>query len=292
VQNSIYVWAALHRRHHQFVDDVDSDPYSIGRGFWFAHIGWMLRRHPSGEPDFRTVRDLERDPLVVFQHRHYAPIAIGVNVLVPALAGLAVGDLWGTLLLAGVLRLVINHHVTFFVNSLAHWWGARPYTDSNSARDNPVIALLTYGEGYHNFHHCFASDYRNGVRWWHWDPTKWLIYALSRIGLAHRLRVTPSIRIEHARLDMQFKRTRERIAQSAARGHALAHLREVLTREYEAFTTTLAEWSAAREAWLVATRERVAEQIASFDFKAYTREIELRLREQRRRLEYLSLQIA
>jgi stearoyl-CoA desaturase (delta-9 desaturase) len=294
IQNSILAWAAGHRPHHRYVDEVDRDPYSIRRGFWFAHIGWMLRRYPSGEPDYGTVRDLERDPIVAFQHRHYLPIVLGMNIGLPLLAGFAAGDVWGTLLLAGVLRIVINHHVTFFINSLAHWWGERPYSDQNSARDNPVLAFLTYGEGYHNFHHHFASDYRNGVRWWQWDPTKWLIYALSRVGLAHRLRITPAVRIEHARLDMQFRRTQARLAERAAHGHGhtLAHLKEVVAREYEAFTTTLAEWSAARDAWVTATRERVAEHLAHFDFKAYTREVEARLRAQRRRLEFLSLEIA
>jgi len=302
IQNSILVWAAGHRPHHRFVDDEDKDPYSIRRGFWFAHIGWMLRRYPSGEPDFKYVRDLERDPIVTFQHRHYVAIVLVMNIGVPLLAGWAAGEVWGTLLLAGVLRLVINHHVTFFINSLAHYWGDRPYTDDNTARDNAALAFLTYGEGYHNFHHHFAHDYRNGIRWWQWDPTKWLIFLLAQLGLAQKLRVTPAIAIEQARIDMQFKRTQARLAQKAASGdrqHALAPLRELITREYDAFTATLAEWSAAREAWMSTTRERVAEtrerfveQFAHVDIKAFAREIEERLRAQRRRLELLTLQIA
>ena len=73
----------------------------------------------------------------------------------------------------------MSHHFTFFINSLAHMWGSRPYTEENTARDNAVLALVTFGEGYHNFHHIFAHDYRNGVRWWQWDPTKWLIASCS-----------------------------------------------------------------------------------------------------------------
>ena len=103
-------------------------------------------------------------------------------------------------MLAGVLRLVVNHHVTFFINSLAHGWGQQPYTDQNTSRDNPILAFFTYGEGYHNFHHLFASDYRNGIRWWQWDPTKWLIRSMSMMGLASKLRITPSVAIEQARL--------------------------------------------------------------------------------------------
>lgn len=294
IQNSIYIWAAGHRPHHRHVDDVDRDPYSVRRGLWFSHIGWMLRRHESGEPDFSYVKDLARDPIVMFQHRHYVPLVLVMNFGPVLLAGWAAGDVWGTLLLAGVLRLVINHHVTFFINSLAHFWGSQPYTDENTARDNPVLAFLTYGEGYHNFHHRFTHDYRNGIRWWHWDPTKWLIRALSFVRLTNKLRITPAITIEQARLDAQFKRARERVDRNAgtADHSTLVHLREKIAHEYDAFLATLAEWSAARDAWMAATRERVVEQLERVDFKPFAREIEARLRAQRRRLELLTLQLA
>src|SRR5262249_53937115 len=120
IQNSIYIWAAGHRPHHRFVDDIDRDPYSIRRGMWFSHMAWMLSRYESGEPDFKYVKDLERDPIVMFQHRHYVPIVLAMNIVLPVLVGWLSGDVFGTVLLAGLLRLVINHHVTFFINSLAH----------------------------------------------------------------------------------------------------------------------------------------------------------------------------
>jgi stearoyl-CoA desaturase (Delta-9 desaturase) len=296
IQNSILVWTAGHRPHHRFVDDAASDPYSARRGLWYSHIGWMLRRYPAAIPDFKYVKDLQRDPLVVFQHAHYVPIVLAMNIALPALVGWLSGDLWGTVLLAGLLRLVVNHHVTFFINSLAHYWGEQPYTDENSSRDNPVLALFTYGEGYHNFHHLFAHDYRNGIRWWHWDPTKWLIRALSFAGLTSKLRTTPEIDIERARLAMQFKRAEERLALEAARGErpVLIQMQVRIEREYEAFLATLAEWSTAREAWVTATRRKMADQIERMDadLKACARDIEARLREQRRRLEQLTLQLA
>ena len=295
IQNSILVWSAGHRPHHRFVDD-EADPYSARRGLWYSHIGWMLRRYPAAMPDFKYVADLQRDPLVVFQHRYYVPIVLAMNIALPAMVGWLAGDLWGTVLLAGLLRLVVNHHFTFFINSLAHRWGTQPYTDANTSRDNPVLALVTYGEAYHNFHHLFAHDYRNGIRWWQWDPTKWLIRALSWVGLTSKLRSTPEVDIERARLAMQFKRAEARLAQEAARGDrpALVQLREKLEAEYEAFTATLAEWSAAREAWMAATRQKMADQLdrVDADIKAYTRDIEARLRAQRRRLERLTLQLA
>jgi stearoyl-CoA desaturase (Delta-9 desaturase) len=290
IQNSIYIWAAGHRPHHRFVDDEELDPYSSRRGMWFAHIGWMLRKYASGIPDFKYVKDLQRDPIVMFQHRHYVAIVLAMNIGLPLLLGVISGDIWGMLLLAGVLRLVINHHVTFFINSLAHGWGRQPYTDKNTARDNPVLALLTYGEGYHNFHHLFAHDYRNGVRWWQWDPTKWLIRSMAWLGLASKLRMTPAIAIERARLDMQFSRAQAHVERKAANGErGLAELREFVAREYEAFTATLAEWAAIRDGWVANTREQFAERIAEgldrIDFSVYAREIERRFRAQRRRLE-------
>ena len=290
IQNSIYIWAAGHRPHHRFVDDEMRDPYSSRRGLWYSHIGWMLRKYPEGEPDFKYVKDLERDPIVMFQHNHYVPLVLAMNIGLPVVVGLISGDLFGTVMLAGLLRLVVNHHVTFFINSLAHGWGRQPYTDQNTSRDNPILALLTYGEGYHNFHHLFATDYRNGIRWWQWDPTKWLIRGMSLVGLASKLRITPSVAIEQARLDMQFNRAQASVAKHAERGDGFAaELRDFVTREYDAFTATLAEWSATRDAWITATREQVAEQLERIDFTAYAREVEQRLRAQRRRLERMLL---
>jgi stearoyl-CoA desaturase (delta-9 desaturase) len=300
VQNSILIWCAGHRPHHKFVDDNDQDPYSAKRGFWFSHIGWMIRSYPSGEPDFSYVRDLERDPIVTFQHRYYVPVVLAMNFGLTALVGWLSGDLWGTLLLAGFLRLVVNHHATFFINSLAHYWGTQPYTDENTARDNPIIAFFTYGEGYHNFHHIFTHDYRNGIRWYDYDPTKWLIRSLAFVGLAHKLRETPAVTIERAKLDMQFKRAHARLEKGATRsGFDLAAMRERVQKEYEAFSATLAEWSAAREQLAntakeraVAARDRVAKTLEGVDFQAYAREIERRLREQRRRVQLLTAQMA
>ncbi len=240
LQNSILVWASDHRRHHRHVDDNDQDPYSAGRGLWFSHMGWMLRHYRSSESDFSNARDLQRDPVVIWQHRHYVPLTLLMNLGLPLLLGIWHGDIIGTLLLVGLLRLVINHHVTFFINSLAHFWGSRPYTESNSARDNGFLAFLTYGEGYHNFHHIFQTDYRNGIRWWQWDPTKWMINLCSRLGLAGNLNRVPDFKIQRALLDTEFERARAHLenAQNSA------SLREVLEREYQEFTESINQWTA------------------------------------------------
>lgn len=206
VQNSALHWACDHRIHHQHVDNNDKDPYSAKRGFWYSHIGWMLRDYKINPmTDYQNVRDLKRNKIVMWQHKHYLSLTLATNFGIPLLLGWFHGDVIGMLLLVGVLRLVISHHTTFFINSLAHIWGKRPYTDDNTARDNGFLALLTYGEGYHNFHHIFENDYRNGVKWWHYDPTKWFIKTCSYLKLTSNLKKCSEIRIEKARADMLLK---------------------------------------------------------------------------------------
>ena len=295
LQNSALVWCSSHRVHHLHVDHVDKDPYSASRGFWFSHIGWMLRYYPSGNPDFSNARDLERDPLLAFQQRHYLMIALAVNFGLTFAAGLLTGDFWGTFILAGLLRVVISHHFTFLINSLAHMWGTRPYTDENSARDNPVLAFLTHGEGYHNFHHIFAHDYRNGVRWWQWDPTKWLVAGMQYLGLARSLKRTPAFQIQRALLAMQFQRAQEKLANSAlaVRGRAnVDSLRERIAQEYESFLSAVSEWARVKETLYAEKKRSVIEQWEQASFQKQLREIETALKMQRRRLRILYAQLA
>ena len=291
LQNSALRWSANHRAHHRFVDDNQRDPYSARRGFWFSHIGWMLRDYASGEPDFRLVQDLRRDRLVMWQHNHYLAIALSMNLGLPLLIGWLVGDVWGVFLLGGILRLVASHHFTFFINSLAHIWGLQPYTDQNTARDNGVVALLTYGEGYHNFHHMFAHDYRNGVRWWQFDPSKWFIAAMSWLGLARKLKREPWFRIQRALLHMQFQRTENRLAQAAPQPQ-WEQVRRCVAEEYEAFLKAIAEWTQLREQRLSDTRRAVMQRWERLELQARVRELERGLQQQLRRMRLLQAQLA
>ncbi|OZB04641.1 MAG: acyl-CoA desaturase [Idiomarina sp. 34-48-12] len=207
VQNSALHWSSDHREHHKHVDDNDKDPYSAKRGFWYSHIGWMLREYQASRySNYDNAKDLQKDPIVMWQHRNYLMLTLVTSIGWPIALGLMLGDVWGAIILVGFARLVINHHTTFFINSLAHIWGKQTYTDRNTARDNGVLALLTFGEGYHNYHHIFSADYRNGIRWWHFDPTKWLIRACSWVGLTSNLKRTNGYQVEKARLEMQFKK--------------------------------------------------------------------------------------
>jgi stearoyl-CoA desaturase (delta-9 desaturase) len=125
-------------------------------------------------------------------------------------SGLGWGDWYGGYFIAGVARLVFVHHSTFFVNSLAHYAGDATYTDGHTARNSVITALLTVGEGYHNFHHEFPADYRNGVEHWQYDPTKWVIRAMAFLGLTYDLKRFPAEAIVKGQLQMRQKRLDER----------------------------------------------------------------------------------
>lgn len=286
IQNSILVWCARHRIHHREVDNNDKDPYSIGRGFWFAHIGWMLKDYESGKLDYSVVPDLKRDPVVMWQHKYYWPLVIVTNLILPLAAGWLVGDIWGVFLLAGILRLVISHHATFFINSLAHMWGSRPYTDENSARDNWFIAIVTYGEGYHNFHHLFQNDYRNGVRWWQYDINKWFISACAWAGLAKNLRRTPDFKIQRARLDMVFKRAQRNTDAETVN----PRWRELLEKEYEQFKEIVGEWQQLQMERVQLGRQKIADAIDQSALTARYRLLEKELKMQRKRVAMLTTQ--
>ena len=203
-EGSALAWSADHRRHHKFVDH-DDDPYDISRGLFHAHIGWLLFRRGPDTP-LTWVRDLQQYKLAWWQHQFYVPIAILIGFGLPSLLGWLWGGpmaALGAFLIAGCARIVFVHHTTFFINSLCHWIGDRPYSSKCSARDSMLMALFTFGEGYHNFHHEFQHDYRNGVKPWQFDPTKWMIWLLSKLGLVSNLRTVPEEKIIKAQIAEQ-----------------------------------------------------------------------------------------
>lgn len=292
VQNSVLIWASGHRRHHKHVDHVEEDPYSASRGFWFSHMGWMVREYSSNKEDFSNCPDLLADPMVVFQHKHYAKLALGINFGFAFLLGYLLGDVWGVVLLGGLARLVWCHHTTFFINSLAHIWGRRPYTDTNSARDNDILAFFTYGEGYHNFHHIFQYDYRNGIRWYQFDPTKWLIKGLSYIGLTSDLKKIPEFKIEQARVAMQFKYAEQALKNKKA--FQLVSVESFKTRlasEYEAFSAALQEWAKLKEEQFHATKQAIENTESIKAYKTKMKALEVKMKAQRKRITALMSQL-
>ncbi|GAA5216579.1 fatty acid desaturase [Corallincola platygyrae] len=277
LQNSALHWSSDHRVHHRHVDDNDKDPYSAGRGFWYSHIGWMLREYQTESyDDYRNVRDLTKDKVVMWQHKYYLPLVLATNLGIPVLFGLFSGDVIGAFLLCGVLRLVLSHHFTFFINSLAHIWGKQTYTDKNSARDNGFLAFLTYGEGYHNFHHLFEYDYRNGIRWWQFDPTKWLIKSCSWIGLTSKLKKSPEERIQAARYQMQLKSLQDKLPTSEQSEQLLAKAQA----EYELLLEKLNAFYSTRKRLLEMKKYRMLKRYEESQLAAQCRELQLRWQEQ------------
>ena len=198
-QNSALSWSADHRAHHADTDGA-GDPHAVTRGAWFAHLGWLFRRREASA-DATRLTDLSAVTSIRLQHRFYVLIAVGVGLVLPTVIAAQWGDPLGGLLVGGFLRTAVMLQATFCVNSLAHLIGKRRYDARSSARDSVVTALITFGEGYHSFHHRFPFDYRNGPRWWQYDPGKWLIWTLGRLHLADRLRtVSVASRVKAAAL--------------------------------------------------------------------------------------------
>lgn len=207
LQNSAIVWSSDHRKHHRNIDDKDNDPYAITNGFLWAHIVWIFFEKEE-DNKLGNVSDLWKNPLVAWQHKYYYAIGLGGNIVLPVFFGLLFGNIAEMLLFAGLTRIVALHHFTFCINSLAHVWGTQPWSTANSSKDNWFISLLTFGEGYHNYHHSFESDYRNGPLWYNYDPSKWLIWSLSTIKFTHSLKRIPMERI----LRQQYKEQQHLIA--------------------------------------------------------------------------------
>lgn len=213
-ENSVMKWGSDHRIHHQKVDSSE-DPYNIHEGFFYAHMGWVLLKKNSVVNE-KYARDFQNDSLIYWQHKYYFFIAVIVGIILPTLLGGFLFDSYlGGFALSGMARIVFTHHCTFFINSLCHCVGSTPYTDTNSAKDSWIMAFFTFGEGYHNFHHYFQTDYRNGINWFQYDPTKWLIRGLNFLGLTFKLKLTPQDKIISAKMQMKAKMLRKSAGESA-----------------------------------------------------------------------------
>lgn len=207
IVSSVLKWSHDHRLHHKYVD-TDRDPYNIKEGFWHAHMLWIF--YKKTKPwSTKNVKDLLKNPLVVFQHKHYAFLIVTSNVIVTLFLAYICNDFFGAVVFTFLLRLFVTHHCMYFINSLAHFWGSKPYSTEHTPVNNWLIAFVTFGEGYHNYHHSFAYDYRNGVKWYQFDPTKMLIWTLSKFGLASELKRAEQYQIYQSQVEIDFKRVVE-----------------------------------------------------------------------------------
>ncbi|KAK7197506.1 stearic acid desaturase [Novymonas esmeraldas] len=223
-QGSIKWWARNHRIHHRYTD-TSKDPYDARRGFIFTHFGWFVMRMDYELLGRADVSDLDGDLVVDFQRKYYGFIAGAISVVIPMmLSAFTTGEWVASFFWATMFRIHMMHHSTFFINSLAHtnWFGAtQPYADDMTPHDSFIFTVAAFGEGYHNFHHQFPNDYRNGHLWHHFDITKWYIAALSFLGFCDNLQRVPRRVIERG---MATQRVKAHTRQLAEEREALQRL--------------------------------------------------------------------
>ena len=203
-QNSIYVWSRDHRVHHKF-SDTDADPHNTKRGFFFSHVGWLMRKkHPQLiiESNKLNFDDLMADPVVKFQYHYYFPLYLLFALLLPSLVPYFwFGEtLFRSFMIVYVLRYMTNLHSTWFVNSTAHMFGSAPYDHRIEPKENYWVTWATNGEGYHNYHHTFPFDYRTSEDGAFLNTTKRFIDLMAWLGLAENLKFVSQEMI-HARME-------------------------------------------------------------------------------------------
>ena len=177
-------WASHHRNHHRY-SDTELDLHSPQKGFWWSHVGWILCDKNN---DWSTddIRDFNKFPELRFLTKH--------DWIPPWVAGMAcylIGG-WSGLFFGFLASTVLLWHATFFVNSLAHVMGRRRYATTDTSRNSAIIAVLTMGEGWHNNHHYFQASCRQGFYWWEWDPSYYVLKALSFVGLVRDIKEPPA----------------------------------------------------------------------------------------------------
>jgi stearoyl-CoA desaturase (delta-9 desaturase) len=236
-EESALQWTSQHRDHHKYVD-TPRDPYNIKQGFFYAHIGWIIfHNHPI---DYTNVRDLQQNKMILHQHQHYIWWAVGAGILLPLITGILWSNWLSALLIAVFGRITFVHHGTFFINSVCHYFGKAAYDPNCTAKDHWLVAFLTNGEGYHSFHHRFPSDYRNGHKWYHWDPSKWLIALMSKIGLTRDLKQVSKFQILAARIAAERAAVESYLSQHAHHDRLTAL--ENLKTKYEQLKHMLYDW--------------------------------------------------
>jgi fatty-acid desaturase len=183
MEGSPTMWVATHRQHH-LESDTKLDPHDINKGFWHAHMGWIFFRYPSwyeqGQKDL-FAPDLQKDGFYQWMDKYPYVFAVLTGTTLFVIGGLPM-FLWGF-----CLRHVILYHSTWFVNSAAHMWGSRPFS-KELATNNWWVALLALGEGWHNNHHAFPTSAKHGLRKWQFDISWILIWTMSKLGLAEKVR--------------------------------------------------------------------------------------------------------
>ncbi len=174
LEGSALEWAATHIKHHAHADK-EGDPHSPVEGFFHAHIGWMFKDRMA-DPNFYC-RNLVKDPMIVFISKTFF-LWVVLSLLIPFALGGWTGLLWG-----GLVRIFLTHHVTWSVNSICHTFGKREFETKDQSRNEWLVGLLSFGEGWHNNHHAFPRSAFHGLHWWQFDLSGYVIFTLERLGL-------------------------------------------------------------------------------------------------------------
>lgn len=194
-QGSAKWWAGKHLQHHECEDVSGEDPHTPRDGFFHSHMGWLLRRQGFGAPPAKYTMRFSKpgvqNEVIRWHHRHHKWLIILMAFVVPTFIGLLLGDWLGGLLIIGVLRLVVQYHATWIVNSVGHTIGERGdnlATNFGRILYLPITALLTVGEAWHANHHRSSAHWRLGRKWYEFDPGAYLIWILSKFGLVSNLK--------------------------------------------------------------------------------------------------------
>ncbi|MDG2031561.1 MAG: fatty acid desaturase [Phycisphaerales bacterium] len=214
MQGPIFWWVATHRCHHQHSDqDLDPhSPYAPGdhgwlRGFWHAHMGWLFS--PSTEPVNKYVPDLKAQPMLRWLDSNFLLLTFTGLAIPTVIGGLVTMTWWGAftgLLWGGLIRILVEHHATWSVNSICHIWGSQPYTSHDESRNNAIVGVVALGEGWHNNHHAFPTSARHGLRWWQFDSSWVVIRLMQACHLVYNVRVPSRDRIEQRRREPKFSK--------------------------------------------------------------------------------------
>ncbi|MBP0022074.1 MAG: acyl-CoA desaturase [Cyanobacteria bacterium SBLK] len=183
-QGGVIEWVGLHRIHHKHSDKV-GDPHDSNVGFWWSHMDWMLHHIPADEDIPRYTKDLD-DPVYRFLDKFFVPIQVVLGLLLYWWGG------WSFVVWGIFARLVIVFHCTWFVNSATHMFGYRTFDSDDASRNCWWVALVTYGEGWHNNHHAYQYSARHGLKWWEIDLTWATIRLLQILGLAKNVKLVPT----------------------------------------------------------------------------------------------------
>ncbi|KAI1286024.1 Delta(9)-fatty-acid desaturase fat-6 [Halotydeus destructor] len=211
-QFDLYHWCRDHRTHHKW-SDTDADPHNPTRGFLFAHIGWIMKRkHPEMRIRSMTLdySDLMKDPIVRFQRKYYGPLFVVFGLLLPtAIPVWLWNESWLTSFLSSfVTRLIVSMHGTLLINSAAHMWGDKPYNGNIAPTDNGWVSAITFGAGYHNYHHMFPSDYASSEPDRRYNLARDAIDLMAKLGLAYNLKTTSAVVIRKTKEKADRERTK------------------------------------------------------------------------------------